>query len=51
MTAACTPRAGKGFRLGGATTPNTNAVCLEGLALLGINSAPTFIRPGSVVEL
>jgi iron complex outermembrane recepter protein len=37
--------AGKGFRLGGATTPNTNAVCLEGLAELGINSAPTSYGP------
>jgi iron complex outermembrane receptor protein len=38
-------RAGKGFRLGGATTPNTNAPCLLGLAQLGINGAPTSYGP------
>jgi iron complex outermembrane recepter protein len=37
--------AGKGFRLGGATTPNTNSSCLAGLAQLGINSAPTSYGP------
>ena len=37
--------AGKGFRLGGATTPNTNAACLEGLAQLGFNSAPKTYGP------
>lgn len=37
--------AGKGFRLGGATTPNTNAPCLLGLAQLGINGAPTSYGP------
>jgi iron complex outermembrane receptor protein len=37
--------AGKGFRLGGATTPNTNALCVEGLAQLGIYSAPTSYGP------
>ena len=40
--------AGKGFRLGGATTPNTNAACLLGLAQLGINSAPTSYGPDSL---
>jgi iron complex outermembrane receptor protein len=37
--------AGKGFRLGGATTPNTNAPCVLGLAQLGIYSAPTSYGP------
>jgi outer membrane receptor protein involved in Fe transport len=37
--------AGKGFRLGGATTPNTNAPCLAGLATIGINGAPTSYGP------
>ena len=37
--------AGKGFRLGGATTPNTNASCVAGLAQLGIVSAPTSYGP------
>jgi iron complex outermembrane receptor protein len=32
--------AGKGFRLGGATTPNVNVACLEGLKQLGYNNAP-----------
>jgi len=33
--------AAKGFRLGGATTPNTNAACVAGLNQLGYNDAPT----------
>ena len=33
--------AAKGFRLGGATTPNTNAACVAGLAQLGFNDVPT----------
>jgi iron complex outermembrane receptor protein len=37
--------AGKGFRLGGATTPNTNVACLQGLALLGDTSAPQTYGP------
>ncbi len=32
--------AAKGFRLGGATTPNTNSACVTGLAQLGYNSPP-----------
>ncbi len=31
----------KGFRLGGATTPNTNVSCVEGLNQLGFNNAPS----------
>lgn len=31
----------KGFRLGGATTPNTNAACVAGLNQLGYTDAPT----------
>jgi len=37
--------AGKGFRLGGATTPNTNVACVEGLAQLGDSSAPMSYGP------
>jgi iron complex outermembrane recepter protein len=37
--------AGKGFRLGGATTPNTNAACVEGLDQLGYTSAPKTYGP------
>jgi iron complex outermembrane recepter protein len=37
--------AGKGFRLGGATTPNTNAACVAGLHQLGYNNAPTTYDP------
>jgi len=37
--------AGKGFRLGGATTPNTNVLCVEGLAQLGDSSAPMTYGP------
>jgi iron complex outermembrane recepter protein len=37
--------AGKGFRLGGATTPNTNAACVAGLAQLGLNNAPKEYGP------
>jgi iron complex outermembrane receptor protein len=37
--------AGKGFRLGGATTPNTNAACLAGLAELGDTAAPKSYGP------
>ena len=37
--------AGKGFRLGGATTPNTNAACVVGLAQLGDSSAPMTYGP------
>jgi iron complex outermembrane recepter protein len=37
--------AGKGFRLGGATTPNTNSACVAGLATIGINSPPTSYGP------
>lgn len=31
----------KGFRLGGATTPNTNVSCVAGLNQLGFNNAPS----------
>jgi iron complex outermembrane receptor protein len=37
--------AGKGFRLGGATTPNTNVACVEGLTQLGDASAPMTYGP------
>ena len=37
--------AGKGFRLGGATTPNTNAACVDGLHQLGYDNAPTTYGP------
>jgi outer membrane receptor protein involved in Fe transport len=37
--------AGKGFRLGGATTPNTNASCVTGLEQLGDKNAPTTYGP------
>jgi iron complex outermembrane receptor protein len=37
--------AGKGFRLGGATTPNTNASCKQGLHDLGYDNAPTTYGP------
>lgn len=33
--------AAKGFRLGGATTPNTNSACVTGLAQLGYTDVPT----------
>jgi outer membrane receptor protein involved in Fe transport len=32
--------ASKGFRFGGATSPNYNTYCLEGFAVAGINGAP-----------
>ena len=37
--------AARGFRLGGATTPNTNISCVQGLAELGDNNAPTTYGP------
>jgi len=37
--------AAKGFRLGGATTPNTNVACVEGLAELGDKNAPKSYGP------
>jgi len=37
--------AGKGFRLGGSTTPNTNASCVAGLATIGIYNSPTSYGP------
>jgi outer membrane receptor protein involved in Fe transport len=37
--------AGKGFRLGGATTPNTNAACVAGLEELGYVNAPKSYDP------
>jgi len=37
--------AGKGFRLGGATTPNTNVACEAGLTVLGDTSAPKTYGP------
>jgi len=37
--------AGKGFRLGGATTPNDNAPCLLGFAQLGDKNAPETYGP------
>ena len=37
--------AGKGFRLGGATTPNTNVACVQGLTQLGDASAPLTYGP------
>ncbi len=37
--------AGKGFRLGGATTPNTNVACVQGLDELGDKSAPMTYGP------
>ena len=37
--------AGKGFRLGGATTPNTNVACVEGLNQLGDKTAPLTYGP------
>jgi iron complex outermembrane receptor protein len=37
--------AGKGFRLGGATTPNTNAACVAGLTELGYVNAPKSYGP------
>ena len=40
--------AGKGFRLGGATTPNTNAACIAGLKQLGYNNVPTNYDPDSL---
>jgi iron complex outermembrane receptor protein len=36
---------GKGFRLGGATTPNVNAACTAGLLEIGYKSAPTTYGP------
>jgi len=35
----------KGFRLGGATTPNTNSACVTGLQQLGYTDAPTTYQP------
>ena len=40
--------AAKGFRLGGATTPNTNTACTLGLAQLGYYSAPTTYGPDNL---
>jgi outer membrane receptor protein involved in Fe transport len=40
--------AGKGFRLGGATTPNTNASCIAGLKTLGYNNVPTNYGPDNL---
>jgi outer membrane receptor protein involved in Fe transport len=37
--------AARGFRLGGATTPNTNVSCVAGLAEIGDQSAPTTYGP------
>jgi outer membrane receptor protein involved in Fe transport len=37
--------AAKGFRLGGATTPNDNDLCLQGFKLLGINDPPKTYGP------
>ena len=37
--------AGKGFRLGGATTPNTNLACVAGLEQLGYANAPKSYDP------
>jgi outer membrane receptor protein involved in Fe transport len=37
--------AGKGFRLGGATTPNDNALCLQGFAVLGDTNPPKSYGP------
>jgi iron complex outermembrane receptor protein len=37
--------AGKGFRLGGATSPNTNVACVAGLLELGDKNAPTTYGP------
>jgi iron complex outermembrane receptor protein len=37
--------AGKGFRLGGATTPNTNVLCVAGLAQIGYVNAPLSYAP------
>ena len=37
--------AGKGFRLGGATTPNTNVACVAGLTQLGFVNAPKSYDP------
>ena len=37
--------AGKGFRLGGSTTPNVNASCVQGLAQLGLTNPPTTYGP------
>ncbi len=39
---------GKGFRLGGATTPNTNAACIAGLKQLGYSNVPTNYDPDSL---
>jgi iron complex outermembrane recepter protein len=40
--------AGKGFRLGGATTPNTNAACIAGLNQLGYSNVPTNYGPDNL---
>jgi iron complex outermembrane receptor protein len=37
--------AAKGYRYGGATSPNNNIPCLQGFAVLGINGAPTTYGP------
>jgi len=37
--------ASKGYRFGGATSPNDNSVCLEGFKVLGINDAPQTYGP------
>lgn len=37
--------ASKGFRFGGATSPNDNIPCLDGFKQLGINGAPTTYGP------
>jgi outer membrane receptor protein involved in Fe transport len=40
--------AAKGFRLGGETTPNTNSLCVQGLATIGIYSSPSSYQPDHV---
>jgi outer membrane receptor protein involved in Fe transport len=40
--------AAKGFRLGGETTPNTNSLCVTGLASIGIYSSPSSYQPDHV---
>ena len=44
-TATLYASVGKGFRLGGATTPNTNAACIPGVEQLGLASAPASYGP------
>jgi len=40
--------ASKGYRFGGATSPNDNTVCLEGFKQLGINGAPMTYGPDNL---